>query len=124
MTASARPSKGWRSRVIITESGKSRRWVVCRPFFRQHRLGAVAEGGPASYRLSVGAALHRALAKGSGADGGRQRRAADGGNAAGRGYHSLNAKGNFCLRLSWGNRRLVRGRDCPMVQLEGEWSAG
>jgi hypothetical protein len=34
MTASAQPSKGWRSRVTITESGKSRRWVVCRPFFR------------------------------------------------------------------------------------------
>jgi hypothetical protein len=32
MTASAQPSKGCRSRVIITESGKSRRWVVCRPF--------------------------------------------------------------------------------------------
>ena len=38
--------------------------------------------------------------------------------------HSLNAKGNFCLRLSWSSRRLVRGHDCPMVQLEGEWSAG
>src|SRR6516165_1699249 len=34
MTASARPSKGWRSRVIVTESGKSRRWVVCRHFLR------------------------------------------------------------------------------------------
>src|SRR6202011_3386898 len=39
-------------------------------------------------------------------------------------HHSLNAKGNFCLRLSWSSRRLVRGHDCPMVQLEGEWSAG
>src|SRR4051812_896481 len=36
MTASAQPSKGWRSRVIITESGKSRRWVVCRPFFHHY----------------------------------------------------------------------------------------
>ena len=34
MTASAQPSKGWRSRVMITELGNSRRWVVCRPFFR------------------------------------------------------------------------------------------
>ena len=37
--------------------------------------------------------------------------------------HSLNAKGNFCLGLSWSSRRLVRGDDCPMVRLEGEWSA-
>ena len=53
--------------------------------YRQHRLGAVAQGGPASYRLSLGAALHRALAKGSGPDGGRQCRAADRRNAARRG---------------------------------------
>jgi retron-type reverse transcriptase len=45
-------------------------------------------------------------------------------NPARRSAHSLNAKGNFCLRLSWSSRRLVRGHDCPMVQLEGEWSAG
>src|SRR5271166_4289793 len=38
--------------------------------------------------------------------------------------HSLNAKGNFCLRLSWSSRRLVRSYDCPMVRWEGEWSAG
>src|SRR6267143_613546 len=37
--------------------------------------------------------------------------------------HSLNAKGNFCLRLSWSSRRLVRGHDCPMVRWEGEWNA-
>ena len=43
----------------------------------------------------MGAALHRALAKGPGADGGRQCRAADRRSAARRGYHSLNAKGNF-----------------------------
>jgi DNA invertase Pin-like site-specific DNA recombinase len=41
-----------------------------------------------------------------------------------RAAHSLNAKGNFCPRLSWSSRRLVRGHDCPMVRLEGEWSAG
>ena len=38
--------------------------------------------------------------------------------------HSLNAKGNFSLGLRWSSRRLVRGHDCPMVRLEGEWSAG
>ena len=56
---------------------------------RQHRLGADAQGGPSSYGLSVGAALHRALAEGAGADGGRQRRAAHGGNAAGWGDQPL-----------------------------------
>ncbi len=44
------------------------------------------QGSPSSYGLSVGAALHRALAEGSGADGRRQCRAADSRNAAGRGY--------------------------------------
>jgi hypothetical protein len=34
ITASERRSKGWRSRVIVTESGISRRWVVCRRFLR------------------------------------------------------------------------------------------
>jgi hypothetical protein len=34
ITSSDRPSKGWRSRVIVTESGISRRWVVCRRFLR------------------------------------------------------------------------------------------
>src|SRR5262249_28483662 len=92
MTASVQPSKGWRSRVIITESGKSRRWVVCSRFLRQYRLGAGAHGGPSSYELRVGAALHRALAEGAGANGGRQRRAAHSGNAAGRGHHSPERK--------------------------------
>ena len=52
---------------------------------RQHRLGADAQGRPSSYGLSVGAALRRALAEGARADGGRQHRAAHGGDAAGRG---------------------------------------
>ena len=43
----------------------------------------------------MGAALYRALVEGAGADGGRQCRAAHGGNAAGRSDYSLNAKGNF-----------------------------
>ena len=33
---------------------------------RQHRLGAVAQGGSQTYGLPMGAALHRALAEGSG----------------------------------------------------------
>ena len=53
---------------------------------RQYRLGTVAQGGLSSYELSVGAALHRALAEGAGADGGRQRRAAHSRNAAGWGH--------------------------------------
>ena len=52
---------------------------------RQHRLGADAQGRPATYGLSLGAALHRALAEGARADGGWQHRAAHGGDAAGRG---------------------------------------
>src|SRR6267378_2777205 len=40
----------------------------------------------------MGAALHRALAEGSGADGGRQCRAADSRNAAGRGYQPAPCK--------------------------------
>ena len=46
MTASVQPSKGWRSRVIVTESGKSRRWVAVAasivtisPGFRPRQLG-------------------------------------------------------------------------------------
>jgi hypothetical protein len=38
--------------------------------FRQHRLGATAQGGPHPYGLPLGASLHRALAEGSGTDGG------------------------------------------------------
>src|SRR5215472_4884587 len=59
---------------------------------RQYRLGAVAQGGPSSYELPVGAALHRALAEGAGADGGRQRRAAHSGNAAGWGHQPAPCK--------------------------------
>src|SRR5258708_7117789 len=40
-------------------------------------------------------------------------------HAARRSAHSLNAKGNFCLRLSWSSRRLVRGHDRPMVSWKG-----
>ena len=42
ITGSARPSKGWRSRVTVTEPGKSRRWVVCRRFLRSHRSRGAA----------------------------------------------------------------------------------
>src|SRR5262249_20293034 len=87
---------------------------------RQYRLGAVAQGGPSSYELRVGVALHRALAEGAGADGGRQRRAAHSGNAAGWGHCSLNAKGNLYRGLSWSSRRLVTRRGRSTVRLGGE----
>src|SRR5258708_14627160 len=53
--------------------------------FRQNRLGADASGGPSSYEPTVGAALYRALAEGSGPVGRWQRRAANVGNSSGRG---------------------------------------
>src|SRR5271165_3731724 len=52
---------------------------------RQHRLGVVTHGGPETYGLSVGAALRRTLAEGVGANGGRRRRRANGGNPTRRG---------------------------------------
>ena len=36
IAASDWPSKAWRWRVIVTESGTSRRWVVCGRFLREH----------------------------------------------------------------------------------------
>src|SRR6476659_3673570 len=59
---------------------------VSKSLLRQHRLGVNAQGGPSSYEPTVGAALHRALAEGSDADGGWQHRAANVGNASGRGH--------------------------------------
>src|ERR1019366_8188442 len=44
-------------------------------------MGASAQGGPSTYGLRLGAALHRALAEGVRADGGWQGRTATGGNA-------------------------------------------
>ena len=78
-------------------------WVLdldVKGLLRQHRLGADAQGRPASYGLSVGAALHRALAEGAGADGGRQRRAAHGRNAAGRGDQSRSWQTCSCTTRS------------------------
>src|SRR5213079_1840285 len=49
-------------------------------------LGAAPKGGSQTYGLPMGASLHRTLAEGSGTTGGRQRRAAYGGNSAGRCY--------------------------------------
>ena len=46
-------------------------------------MNGAAKGGPSSYEPTVGAALHRALAEGSDADGGWQHRAADVGNEGG-----------------------------------------
>jgi hypothetical protein len=67
---------------------------------RQHRLGADAQGGPSTYGLRVGAALYRALAEGAGADGGRQRCAAHGGNPSGRGRkpHPGESVSALCVR--------------------------
>src|SRR5436190_22349539 len=47
----------------------------------------------------MGASLHRTLAEGSGTTGGRQRRAAYGGNSAGRCYKSLPRESVPALRL-------------------------
>ena len=81
-----------RSAIDAVRQARQRCWrydwvldIDVKGLLRQHRLGADAQGGPSSYGPTVGAALYRALAEGSGADGGRQRRAANGGNAAGRG---------------------------------------
>ena len=80
---------------------------------RQHRLGADAQGGPSSYGLSVGAALHRALAEGAGADGGWQRRAANVGNAAGWGHQPHPGESVPALRV-----RHVDGEDFPHIPFE------
>ena len=91
---------------------------MCRRFLRQYRLGAVAAGGPSSYGLLVGATLHRALAEGSGADGGRQRHTAHGGDSSGRGRqpHPGESVSALCVRHMDGENlsshpvRALRGR--------------
>src|SRR5262252_1020511 len=80
--------------------------------------GADAKGDPSPYGLSVGAALYRALVEGAGAVGGRQCRAAHGGNAAGWGDLALAGKPLPALRVRcvdgaeiYAHRvRAVRGR--------------
>src|SRR6202035_2172052 len=99
ITCNERPSNGCRSRRIVTKLDMSRRWVVCDGFLRQYRLGAVALGGSSSYELPMGATLHRALAEGSCADGGRQRRAAHGGNSSGRGRQPHPGESVSALRV-------------------------
>src|ERR1700736_4109988 len=42
ITASDWPSKAWRSRVIVAESGTSRRWVVCGCFLIGRHIGFTA----------------------------------------------------------------------------------
>ena len=81
-------------------------------------IGSCCSGGSSSYELPVGATLHRTLAEGSGADGGRQRRAAHGRNSAGRGRqpHSGESVSALCVRhmdgenLSSHSVRALRGR--------------
>jgi hypothetical protein len=62
-------------------------------------LGAFAQGHPSSYGLPVGAALHRAVAEGACADGGRQRRTAHGRDAARRGDQSAPSESVPALRV-------------------------
>src|ERR1700693_2430819 len=116
ITCNERPSNGCRSRRIVTKLDMSRRWVVCDGFLRQYRLGTVTPGGPSSYGLSMGAALRRTLAEGSGADGGWQRRTAHIRNSSGRGRqpHPGESVSALCVRyvdeenLSAGGVGLVR----------------
>src|SRR5580700_12151124 len=65
ITANERPSNGCRSRRIVTDREMSWRWVVCGNFLRQHRLGVIDASGASSYRLRMGAALHRKMAEGT-----------------------------------------------------------
>ena len=61
-------------------------WVLdldIKGFFDSIDWELMLKGRPPTYGLSLGTALHRALAEGAGADGGWQRRAAHGGDAAG-----------------------------------------
>src|ERR1700747_54508 len=65
ITASTRPSKACRVRVIVTEAGISWRWAVCGRFLRQHRPRTFATGCPEARNVQVGAALHRTMADGT-----------------------------------------------------------
>ena len=78
-------------------------WVLdldVKAYFDSIDSGVNAQGGPSSYEPTVGAALHRALAEGSDADGGWQHRAANVGNASGRGHkpHPGESVSALCVR--------------------------
>ena len=78
-------------------------WVLdldVKAYFDSIDWELMLKGGPSSYELSVGAALHRALAEGSGPDGGWQRRAANVGNSSGRGHkpHPGESVSALCVR--------------------------
>jgi hypothetical protein len=76
IAASDWPSKAWRSRVIVTESGTSRRWVVCGRFLRHDpACGAPENGGP-PHRRPESAAVDQAVAERSGRGTGRRGAAA------------------------------------------------
>ena len=77
-------------------------------YFDSIDWGADAQGGPSSCEPTVGAPLHRALAEGSDADGGWQHRAANVGNASGRGHDSPYAKGNLGRRPTGGRLRWAK----------------
>jgi hypothetical protein len=58
------PSKTWRSRVIVTESGTSRRWVVCGRFLRGYSPCRAFEVGITPDRRSARAASDQDVAGG------------------------------------------------------------
>src|SRR6266481_5961744 len=60
------PPEGSSAMLAVRLGARYRRQEL----FRQHRLGAAAQGGPQTYGLPLGASLHRSLAEGSGTDGG------------------------------------------------------
>ena len=101
--ASAAGASRWKRASGTTLGSRSRHQGL----LRQHRLGADAQGGSATYGLSLGFALHRALAEGAGADGGRQHRRAHGGDAAGWGEPAMRTLCCYAviLRRRWMTRR-------------------
>jgi len=77
-------------------------WVLdldVKAYFDSIDWTLMPQGRPLSFGVSLGAALHRTLAEGAGADGGRQRRAADGGNAARWGNKSTAGESVPALRV-------------------------
>jgi hypothetical protein len=79
-----------RSAIDAVRQARQRCWrydwvldIDVKGYFDSIDWELMLKGGPSTYGLRVGAALCRALTEGSGADGGRQRRAANCGDAAG-----------------------------------------
>src|ERR1700736_6250434 len=68
ITASDWPSKAWRSRVTVAESGTSRRWVVCGCFLRQYRSRSPDAGSEEALPDALGLAVCGTLAESAVAD--------------------------------------------------------